>query len=395
MWRICSPLLVDEEGFCKAAERSARYILFAQSDVDTFRAGKNDGKVVMLFMTTRRACELISELWQTAGVNMTDTFDYGVSALPASFRRAFGSEKVMDICGLRSGVIAYYRRYVEDTSFSDMSACPVWPEIRGMVGGLGANIGESLNARLVLTGTIRNVIPRKDQGRIDSLLKRLEPGAKDPVVFPCESHLLCVTEKGILTRRVDSGADRYAEEYIELQKMSTANNAFLGQDASFSWSSTIDPARFEELLHSLLHANPLVRRVKQVGHANEPDGGRDCIAEVNSRFLRKGTDESAPEQTVRIIVQCKVSAKNVGKGSVVDIRDTVDRHNAKGFLLVAFPGITRSLVDYVESIRLRQLFWIEAWTKADVEARLRENLSCARRFSDVVTVEHGNRIMSS
>jgi hypothetical protein len=264
-----------------------------------------------------------------------------------------------------------------------------------MVGGLGANIGESLNARLVLTGTIRNVIPRKDQGRIDSLLKRLEPGAKDPVVFPCESHLLCVTEKGILTRRVDSGADRYAEEYIELQKMSTANNAFLGQDASFSWSSTIDPARFEELLHSLLHANPLVRRVKQVGHANEPDGGRDCIAEVNSRFLRKGTDESAPEQTVRIIVQCKVSAKNVGKGSVVDIRDTVDRHNAKGFLLVAFPGITRSLVDYVESIRLRQLFWIEAWTKADVEARLRENLSCARRFSDVVTVEHGNRIKSS
>jgi len=394
MWRICSPFLVDEEGFCDSRERAARFVLFDQSDVNTFRAGENDGEVVMLFMITRRACELISQLWQAAGINQIDRFDYGLNFLPKSFSDAFGKERDMDVCGLRSGTIAYYRRFAEDTSFTDLSGCAAWPEVREMIGGLGAAVGESLSARLVRTEGVRNAIPRSDQRRIERLLKRLDPDARTSIVnFPCESHLLCVTEKGILARRVNCGADRYAAEFITLQEVNRANNSFLGRDASFSWSPNVNPARFEELVHSLLNEDPQVQRVKQVGHSNEPDGGRDCIAEVTQGFLHRGTKQDAPEQISQIIVQCKVSLKNVGKNTVLDIRDTVDRYSAQGFLLVSFPGITRPLVDYIESMRTRNLFWIEAWTKADIEARLRANLSCARRYSDIVKVSDSQSLV--
>jgi hypothetical protein len=259
-----------------------------------------------------------------------------------------------------------------------------------MIGGLGATIGESLLGTLVLTERVRNAIPHRDQRRIEILVARLEPDSKSkPVSFPCDSHLLSVTENGILARRVNCGADRYAAAYNNLEDISRANNCFLGKDASFTWSPQVNPARFEELVHSLLHEDPQVQRVKQIGHSNEPDGGRDCIAQVTQGFLHRGTSKDSKAPTNHIIVQCKVSGKNVGKGSVLDIRDTVDQYQAQGFLLVSFPGVTRPLVDYIESIRKRNLFWIESWTKPDIEARLRANLSCARRFPDLVTVTSG------
>jgi len=43
-------------------------------------------------------------------------------------------------------------------------------------------------------------------------------------------------------------------------------------------------------------------------------------------------------------------------------------------------------VDYIESTRKRNLFWIDSWTKADIEARLRANPSYALRYPDIVTI---------
>ena len=388
MWRVCSPFLVDEEGFCSKAERAARIVFFNQADVNIFRPGENDNDVAMLLMTTMRACRMISQLWASADIDEKDQFEYGLTSLPESFSRAFGRERDMDICGRRSGTISYFRRYLGDTSFTDFSGCLDWEQVRGMVGSLGSDaMGHSLAARLLKTGRLRNAIPRKDQRRLERLAEVLEASTGETLaMFPCESHLFSVTQSGILARRVNCGADRYAKEFISLQNINRANNSFLGSDSSFSWSSQVDPVRFEEMIHRLLADDPQVQRVKQVGHSNEPDGGRDCIAEVTQGFLHRGAGENALEPICRLIVQCKVSLKNVGKGAVVDIRDTVDRYGADGFLLVAFPGVTRPLVDYIESIRRRNLFWIDSWTKSDIEARLRANPSVAIRFPEIVTI---------
>jgi hypothetical protein len=388
-WGVSSPFLIDEGGFCNSDEIAARYILFDQSRINPFQPNVNEAELFMLFLTTMQACDLIGQLWRSANIYSDDRFDYGSEKFPPSLNKAFGKERKADICGIRSGRIAYYRRTSGDTSFTDFSCCDAWPDVKEMITGkLGGDYGESLGGHLVRTDSIRNVIPRKDRLGIDALLKQIHRTTLTGVShFPCESHLLCVAEKGILARRVACGADRYAAEYILLRQLHRLNDGFLGQDVAFTWSEAINPARFESFIFELLKEDSEVRRIKQVGHSNEPDGGRDCIAEVTRAFLHMGTSEQEPIGPLsKIVVQCKVSAKNVGKASVIDIRDTVDQYSVSGFLLVAYPGITRHVLDYIEAIRERKLFWIEAWTQADIEAQLRRNLSFARRFPDVVTV---------
>ena len=144
------------------------------------------------------------------------------------------------------------------------------------------------------------------------------------------------------------------------------------------------------LFVDLLNGNPEVRRARPRGHPNEPDSQSDLTAEVYTSFLRyerKGPQEGEPENdTVQLVVQCKTSIRNVGKGKVTDIRDTVDRHSAAGFLLVALPGVTNDLTEYIESIRSKKLFWIDCWTKPELEAELRSNPSIAAKYRDLVTL---------
>jgi hypothetical protein len=107
------------------------------------------------------------------------------------------------------------------------------------------------------------------------------------------------------------------------------------------------------------------------------------ISFLRNERIGEGKSE---HDTVKLVVQCKTSVRNVGKGKVTDIRDTVDRHSAGGFLLVALPGITNDLTEYVESIRLQKVFWIDCWTKPELEAELRSNPSVAAKYRDLVTL---------
>lgn len=105
------------------------------------------------------------------------------------------------------------------------------------------------------------------------------------------------------------------------------------------------------------------------------------------RNERRGHQEGEPENdTVQLVVQCKTSIRNVGKGKVTDIRDTVDRHSAAGFLLVALPGVTNDLTEYIENMRSKKLFWIDCWTKPELEAELRSNPGIGAKYRDLVTL---------
>ena len=250
-------------------------------------------------------------------------------------------------------------------------------------------MGETDEAVLVRSGRIRNVIWRKAEKQLATLATRTlhaKPGGVHLV--PCESHLFAITSAGLCSKQINSGSEAYAEQFELMRRKHAKNARFLNQDIQFKWASEIDPARLEALLGVLLVEHPDVIRVKQVGHCNEPDGRRDFIIDVRRGFLKNHstTEDESPTDSVQIVVQCKTSARNIGKGAVIDIRDTVDQHKAFGFLLVAFPAATRSLIDYVEGIRSRKLFWIECWSKIDLESYLRTNPAAAQQFGDVVTV---------
>jgi restriction endonuclease len=195
------------------------------------------------------------------------------------------------------------------------------------------------------------------------------------------SHLIGLTGAGICSKS-------YAKEFDRLRRQHVKNAQFLNQDSQFEWLPNITPARFEQFVLDILNGIPEVCRANPVGHCNEPDGGRDIVANVRRSFLEGASDgeKDSPNQDFSIIVQCKLARHNVGKSSVTDVRDTVDHYGVDGFLLVAYPGVTRPLIEYVEAIRAKKLFWIDCWTRTDLEAQLRGNLNVALRYPHVVKV---------
>jgi len=69
---------------------------------------------------------------------------------------------------------------------------------------------------------------------------------------------------------------------------------------------------------------------------------------------------------------------------VQDIRDTIERHQAEGYFLVAFPQPANSLVEHLLTLA-RGGTWTDWWDRAQLESRLRENHDLLSRFSDLVT----------
>lgn len=85
----------------------------------------------------------------------------------------------------------------------------------------------------------------------------------------------------------------------------------------------------------------------------------------------------------RLVVQCKAYSKSVSKSNVQDIRDTIDRHKADGYLLVVSSTLTTSLFDYLDDLRSRNLR-VDWWTRIEIEDRIRRNPDILKRFTKIV-----------
>jgi hypothetical protein len=91
----------------------------------------------------------------------------------------------------------------------------------------------------------------------------------------------------------------------------------------------------------------------------------------------------APARTRRIVVQVKSRGKTVGKTDVRDVRDTIERHEADGFLLVSHPGWSNDLFNYLEGLAKKGP-WVDLWGPAQLEERLRRRPHICKRFPDVL-----------
>jgi hypothetical protein len=389
---VASAWVIDELGFLNDDEISGRFLVFEQPGRGAFSLKSDKGEILRLFGGTAFAAEAITKIWRSSEVTENDEFDYDTKLLSPAMVGAF-SRKVAnprDIYGTRSGSIGYWRRCRNDISFTDFSKCPAWPKIWELFASpMEGAAGESVGAHLVRSGKIRNAFPKREMRTVTRLHRIITSNRNGPIRFvPCDSHLFAITPTGLYSKRVNCGADSYAREFEELRRQHFGNAAFLNQDLQFEWLESCPPSRFEMFVRELLSRHPDVRRVTKRGHCNEPDAGADLIAEVLPSFVKKmdSKTEGNPDQTFRIIVQCKVSKNNVGKSSVRDVHDTVDRHGGVGFLLVVVPGITSTLMDYMESVRARGQFWIECWARPQLEALLRTDPSVAPSYGDIVKV---------
>jgi hypothetical protein len=407
LWAICcrglgisSAWIVDEAGYA-IEEIYARIIVFSQPDQSSYRitAEHDRHELGRVFAASNIFARVLSEIWCACKISTNDVFEYGEESFPADLLKAFPANS-MDtaVYGRRSACVNYYRDAKRDISITDFRECREWPDVCEHLGKwdilrseANGTQAESNTAVLIRSGKIRNVISKRRLAQLRKMIGKLAgTAAREIYVFPCDSHLIAISQDGICSMRVDAGARLYARAFRDLSTQHARNAAFLNQDIQFEWSPKPDASRFEHFVLDVLNGNPEVRRARPRGHPNEPDAQSDLTAEVYTSFLRnkrqRSKEEGAENDTVQLVVQCKTSIRNVGKGKITDIRDTVDRHSASGFLLVALPGVTNDLTEYIESIRSRDLFWIECWTKPELEAELRSNPSIAAKYRDLVTL---------
>ena len=250
---------------------------------------------------------------------------------------------------------------------------------------------------LVKTGDLKNTIEKKAVGTLfrllgayavkgEGVLKALRHG--ESVLFlPTDSHLICVTERGIMAIESEGDYRTFREAEALLRERHQKEAKILHSSIHFCWKERIDDGRFEELALDLLNREPGVRWVRRVGAARASDGGRDLIAE----WLQPPADwESATESQAlvcrQVVIQCKAYSSSVNKTAVGDVPGTVDLHDANGYLLIAYPRITPPLVDYLRKVPAKREIWADWWTQSEIEDRLRRNMDIAQRYPDVISI---------
>ncbi len=207
---------------------------------------------------------------------------------------------------------------------------------------------------LYVSRDAKNFIGFAVKKRAIGILRALpnEKKADDVCFIPIENYLVAVGIGHVLFLKSDCGHKRFEQERESLRSHHRQEAALLFPPSKITWRASIDDAAFEELILQLLMHEPGVRWVRKMGHTNEPEGGRDIIAEwdtppVSGQTLEEGR---SPVVMRRVVVQCKTSRRAVGKAQVRDIHDLLKRHNASGFLLAVSSHLTVGLIGHLSKL---------------------------------------------
>lgn len=257
-------------------------------------------------------------------------------------------------------------------------------------------IVEAKNGLLIVTGSLKNHIPKKTISQLRRLIRIYGNNfskfdslhlAHNLSILPTESHLICLTASGIIALDYEGGHEAFLQEKSQLLERHQKEAILLHSSVQFSWNDKLLDDRFEALALELLKCEPGVRRARQIGSSRASDGGRDLIVDwlLPPSPWETSTDKEAL-LLKRIIVQCKAHKSSINRTKTGDVVGTVDQYDADGYLLIAFPQVTPQLIDYLEKVPLQRYVWADWWTPVDIEDRLRKNLDVASRFQDLVTV---------
>ncbi|MBU2824878.1 restriction endonuclease [Acidithiobacillus ferrooxidans] len=267
---------------------------------------------------------------------------------------------------------------------------------------------ESRGRVSILAGGLKNAIPKKILSTGLKYIRSLEEGDQVPwrgvnsspcdlaiVAIPLESHCVFLGGQTLVAVAGDCGLRQFEAERTKFLERRAKENAVFAADYTFQWPQKIDGAKFEDLIYALLEREPGVMWVRQASPTNERDGGRDFMARwvvpVGDGLVKEDSSPveagvPTPARALNVVVQVKALNPSVGKSKVQDIRDTVERYEANGYFLIAFPQPANSLVEHLSALAKRGI-WTNWWDRAQIESRLRMHVDLAARFADLVKVE--------
>ncbi|WP_421254705.1 restriction endonuclease [Aeromonas sp. 600282] len=236
-----------------------------------------------------------------------------------------------------------------------------------------------------VTGETFNAFRSASVDNALSVFKLLGEKLEKILYIPLENKLVAVGEVNIVFLDCDCGTQVFNQGKHAVIHRRKWEQDVLFNGRAYVWAKKIDGERFEEFTRDLLRRRMGVVKVSQTSITNEPDSNADliCIWDVSDLSDMPQSDDRGPVARRKIVVQCKAWARNIGKNDVPSIRDTLDRFEADGMLVVSSRSIARSLFDHFEVLRKKGI-WVDYWDRADLENMLDENPDLMSNYPDVV-----------
>ena len=403
---VASSRLIDSGGFCGSPELYARFLIFDQPLGGVFRKEAHEHEKVFerLLAHTAWAFHRISDAisMELPSVREPSWQDDKLPSWVPTIRALMNVRSEELWVTRKNPNWRYYT--ANDNAFSVVELEPdAALGLRLSFASYNPKVIRIGGNHVLRTANMVNAIPTRLLRRGNQLMECVErsdglpwkglaskPGDGATIAIPLESHCVFLGSRTIIALRQDCSYRRYLRIRDDWKQKSTFTSEFLNFDARYTWSDPIDASRLEELVIAILQEEPGFEWIRSSGHTFERDDGRDMIA---SWITPPGQGQPAmdrkKEQVVhsrRLVVQVKARRRTVGKSDVRDVRDTLERHRAEGFFLAAVPRLSGSLIGYLETLP-EQGYWVDWWSRVEIEDRLRRWPHVAARFSDVVRLK--------
>ncbi|MGW1993244.1 restriction endonuclease [Embleya sp. NPDC001921] len=297
-----------------------------------------------------------------------------------------------DVYGRRLSTNWYYYR-TADEQISVVESSGLAEAIRGFLPD-GEDSFLAVNGLLYTDQEISNFIPREDVLLAHSILDGMgyresdEPHANGSMAgIPMENISVFTRGNGVVALVGRYGIDEFKSERAVLLERNKREQARLFPPSGFEWEAKIDGARFEQLIYELICLEPGVAEVRTVGATRERDGGRDLIARWATPVPsgEVGTEDRVPRRERKIIVQCKVRQKSVGRGDLGQgVLDTLYMYKADGYFMAVSTQLAASAIDLLDEMRSRGDYFTGWWGRLEIEQRLRKHPEIVKQFRDVV-----------
>jgi hypothetical protein len=243
--------------------------------------------------------------------------------------------------------------------------------------------------KFVLQGELKNYLANSNIAEFKKLFKALgnEYPSKSFRILPLENMMISVAKPYIIALGRLCGIYKFKTERESLRIRHNIESKLLFPVALFEWLDGVFPEQFEGLIKALLEREQNVVSVRKASPINQGDGGRDLLIEWKIRNESIVSEAHPPTSKIKVVGQCKSSSKSVGKNKVLDIRDTVESHNAQGYFLAVSTQISAPLTQKLEELKSKGI-WTEWWNRDDIESRLSQNIDLLPSFPKVVKAKH-------
>ena len=244
---------------------------------------------------------------------------------------------------------------------------------------------EGIEVQLLVGKEFQNILSQKMSRQISSNFQFFDVCQNSEFLFILlENKVIAISSHIVQFIDASSGLNEFKIQKEKLRDRHIKEFRTLFAESSINWRPKIKGSDFESMILELLSKEIEINWVRKSSHTNESDQGVDLIAEIKVyKNQDELTENDSPFTLKRVIIQCKAYANGVGKADIQDIRDTIDHFDCDGFFLVVSSYLKRSLTEHLDRMRNRGTYWIDWWTKDEINQRLIQNPEIVKKFPEI------------